>query len=280
MRHSRAPCGAAAGRTSSRRRCRQFRQSPADIRRGPGRRCRARRGGGTSAADHGQRRLLRAARFGRFHAAAMARHDAVELDQSLDLLDDHAAHLRGGLGGLLRHFENDLAQFGAGVVELALHLGGHFLDALENLRNALGGLLENGVGVAHRLLVDALHRILGALAFLLGAVAHQLELLGDGLRALCEDVSAIRWPISRARAAELSSDSSSRVEKRFRRCSSSSLLMSRVAIIESKLARRSSTDVVGLAVAGVDHLDRLHQRAAVAVELRWRGRRGPRPHSR
>ncbi len=53
----------------------------------------------------------------------MTGDDAVELGERLDLVDDHLAHLRGALGGFLRHFENAAAQFGAGGFELAVHFG-------------------------------------------------------------------------------------------------------------------------------------------------------------
>ena len=39
----------------------------------------------------------------------MARDDAIEFGQRLDLIDDDLTHLSGALGGLLRHFENALA---------------------------------------------------------------------------------------------------------------------------------------------------------------------------
>ena len=78
----------------------------------------------------------------------MAGDDAVELGQRLDLIDDDAAHLRGAVGGLLRQFEDAVAQLGARGFELALHLGGHLLQALDHVGEALGGLREHLVGVA------------------------------------------------------------------------------------------------------------------------------------
>ena len=78
-------------------------------------------------------RLAAAARrLGRVEAAAVAGDDAVELGQRLDLVDDHAAHLRGALGGLLRQFEDAAAQLGARGLELALHLRRHLLHALQH----------------------------------------------------------------------------------------------------------------------------------------------------
>src|SRR5581483_5928564 len=52
------------------------------------------------------------------HAATMVCDDAVELGERLDLVDDHLAHLRGGFGGLLRHFQHAAAQLVAGRFQL------------------------------------------------------------------------------------------------------------------------------------------------------------------
>ena len=109
----------------------------------------------------------------------MAGDDAVELGQRLDLVDDDAAHLRGALGGLLRQFEDAAAQFVAGGFELAVHLRAsparvhlrrHLLHALHDLGEALGGVAEHGVGVAGGLVVDRVHRLGGAAAFVVGVV--------------------------------------------------------------------------------------------------------------
>ena len=78
----------------------------------------------------------------RVETAAVAGDDAVELGQSLDLIDDDAAHLRGAFGGLLRQFENAAAQLGAGRLELLLHFAGHLLHALHDLGEAVGGWLN------------------------------------------------------------------------------------------------------------------------------------------
>src|SRR5262249_56868566 len=48
--------------------------------------------------------------FGGVHVAAMTSDDAIELGQRLDLIDDHAPHLRGALRRLLRQLEDALAQ--------------------------------------------------------------------------------------------------------------------------------------------------------------------------
>ena len=61
----------------------------------------------------------RVARLDRVEAAAVAGDDAIELGQRLDLVDDHAAHLGGAVGGLLRQFEDALAQLAARGLELA-----------------------------------------------------------------------------------------------------------------------------------------------------------------
>ena len=109
-------------------------------------------------------------RLDRVEAAAVAGDDAVELGQRLDLVDDHAAHLGGAVGGLLRQFENALAQLAARGLELVLHLGGHVLEPVEHLGEALGrlrehrvrplgDLVEHLVRLVGRLLVDAAHGI-------------------------------------------------------------------------------------------------------------------------
>ena len=79
-------------------------------------------------ANGGVGRLHPARRLDRVEAAAVAGDDAVELGQRLDLVDDDAPHVGGGLGRLLRQLENALAQLGARALELLLHLGGHLLQ--------------------------------------------------------------------------------------------------------------------------------------------------------
>src|SRR5262249_11245859 len=69
----------------------------------------------------------------RVHATAVAGDDAVELGERFDLLDDDAPHLRSALGSLVRQLEDAATQLAAGAVELALHLGGHLLDAQDDL---------------------------------------------------------------------------------------------------------------------------------------------------
>ena len=51
----------------------------------------------------------------------MPRHDAVELGERLDLIDDHAAHLRGAVGGLLRQLQDALAIIVQPVIVAQLH---------------------------------------------------------------------------------------------------------------------------------------------------------------
>ena len=159
----------------------------------------------------------------------MAGDDAVELGQRLDLIDDDAAHLRGAVGGLLRQFEDAAAQFGAGRLQLALHLGGHLPHALQRLGEALRGLREHLVGLAAVLGVDAVQQLAGALALLLRARGAPSALKSATMRA-----------ISRARPVAPSSDSSSRLEKRLSRCSMSSVRVSSVATSVSIAARRSA----------------------------------------
>ena len=54
-------------------------------------------------------------------SAAVTGHDPVQFGQRLDLVDDDLAHLRGALGGFLRHFQHAAAQLVAGGFQLVLH---------------------------------------------------------------------------------------------------------------------------------------------------------------
>src|SRR5262249_61319492 len=65
--------------------------------------------------------------------AAVARHDAVELGQRLDLVDDYAPHLGRAFGGLLRQLQDALAPLGSRAVELLLPLGRQLLHSLRNV---------------------------------------------------------------------------------------------------------------------------------------------------
>ncbi len=73
--------------------------------------------------------------------------------------------------------------------------------------------------------------------------------------------------ISRARAVAVSSDSSSRPEKRCRRWPKSSVRASSVETSVSILAWRLAIEVFGAAVARFEQFDRLGERAAVRAEL-------------
>ena len=105
--------------------------------------------------------------------------DTVELRQCLDLVDDDLAHLRGGLGGLLRHFQHAAAQLVAGRFQLALHLGGHLLHAADHGGELVGGLLEHRIRFFGALLIDLGHRIRSLAAFFLGCGANRFELPAD-----------------------------------------------------------------------------------------------------
>ena len=87
--------------------------------------------------------------------------DPVEFGQRLDLVDDHLAHLRGVVGGLLRHFEHAAAQFVAGGFELVMHLGGHLLHGLHHGGELLGRLLEHRIRFGVALLVQFAHGLVG-----------------------------------------------------------------------------------------------------------------------
>ncbi len=240
-----------------------------------------------AAADNGERRLLAQTarlllhRFDGVEIAAVAGDDAVQLGQSLDLIDDDAAHLRGAFGGFLRQFEHAAAQFGAGRLELALHFGGHLLHVLHGLGEAFAGIAEQSSGVAGGLLrrsgaCPARHRrsvhwrrgtggrprdevsawtvrMVSSRAgpFQLGVLTHALELFADGAGAVGAR-SDTRRATSRARLDAASSDSSSRPEKRLRRCSISSVRMSRVATSRVELHAAFADGVFGALVGAVD----------------------------
>ena len=88
--------------------------------------------------------------------------DPVEFGQRLDLVDDHLAHLRGVVGGLLRHFQHAAAQFVAGGFELVMHLGGHLLHGLHHGAELLGRLLEHRIRFRAALLVQFAHGVDGS----------------------------------------------------------------------------------------------------------------------
>ena len=60
--------------------------------------------------------------------------DPVQFGQRLDLVDDYLAHLRGALGGLLRHFQHAAAKLVARGFELLMHFRGHLLHARDHAR--------------------------------------------------------------------------------------------------------------------------------------------------
>ena len=113
------------------------------------------------------------------HPAAVMGDDAVQFGERLDLVDDHLAHLRGALGGLLRHFQHAAAQLVAGRLELVMHLGRHLLHARNQVGEAFGGLLEHRIGFFRGLPVDVVHGLDGLPVLLLGRDADRLELPAD-----------------------------------------------------------------------------------------------------
>ena len=109
----------------------------------------------------------------------MARHDAVELGERLDLIDNDAAHLRGAVRRFLRQLEDALAQLGAGRFQLALHLGGHPLEAVDDIGEALRRLREHGVGIAAGPVIERTHGVERAVALFLAVDPDRLEVLRD-----------------------------------------------------------------------------------------------------
>ena len=111
------------------------------------------------------------------------------------------------------------------------------------------------------------HRVLGALALLLGAVAHEVELLGDRLRAV-----RARFGDHAADVARAGGGSLQRLVEQAREALEP--LLEFLALDIERGDQRVEMGAafvdrgVGLAVAAVDQFDRLHQHAAVGVELR------------
>ena len=108
--------------------------------------------------------------------------DPVQFGQRLDLVDDHLAHLRGALGGLLRHFQHAAAKFVARGVQLVVHFGRHLLHARHHGGELVRRLLEHRIGFLRALLIDLAHGIGGQPALLFGRGANRLELPADGGR--------------------------------------------------------------------------------------------------
>ena len=191
----------------------------------------------------------------------MAGDDAVQLGQRLDLVDDDAAHLGGAFGGLLRQLEDAAAQFGAGRLKLALHLGSHLPHALERLGEALRGLREHLVRLGGVLRVDAVQLLAGALAFLFQRTGAIGARVGDDAGDLAGAAGgAIERLIEQAREAlePLLDVVGSRVERADQRFDP------RPAFADGG---------VGMAVALVDQRDRFGERATVRVELKWQAGR-------
>ena len=109
--------------------------------------------------------------------------DAVELGERLDLVDDHLAHLRGVVGGLLRHFQHAAAQLVARRLELLVHFGSHLLHGLHHRAEPLGRLLEHRIRFVGALLVEVVHGIEGLLPLVLGRSPYRFELPADRSRS-------------------------------------------------------------------------------------------------
>ena len=185
----------------------------------------------------------------------MAGDDAVEFGQRLDLIDDDAAHLRGGVGGLLRQFEDAAAKLGPRRLELALHLGSHLPHALQRFGEALRGLREHLVRLAAVLGVDAVQQLAGAAALLLQRACALGAGIGDDAGDLAGAAGgAIERLVEQAgEALEPALDVvGAGVERRDQRLDAG-----------AAFAERG----VGVAVAAVDQRDRFGKRAAVGVEL-------------
>ena len=108
--------------------------------------------------------------------------DPVQFGQRLDLVDDHLAHLRGILGGFLRHFEHAAAKFVARGVQFVMHFGAICFMLAHHRGELVGRLLEHRVGFLRALLVDFVHGVGRQPALFFGRRADRLELAADGGR--------------------------------------------------------------------------------------------------
>ena len=196
----------------------------------------------------------------------MARHDAVELGQGLDLINDDAAHVRSGVRCLLRQLENALAQLSARRFELAAHVGAHLLQLVQNLGEALRRLRQHDVRLLARLLVDAVHGLAQARPLLLGAAADCLEILPDRFDAAGRRVRSQPRDFARpfARAFERLIEHTGKAGKPLFEISGFAVegghqLLQRGAALGER--------ALGLPVAAIDQRHRICQRVGVHVEV-------------
>ena len=196
----------------------------------------------------------------------MARNDAIEFGQRLDLVDDNPAHLRGAFGRFLRQFEDAAPEFVARAFQLALHFRGHLLHALDGFGKALVRALEQGLGIAGGLLVDCAHRFGGALALFLGIFADAFVLFADGTGAFGARFRDETGDFARARRSGLERLVEQAGEP------GQALLEILGADVEGgdqgiELDAPLVDAVLGALVAVIDDLDGLGELAAVNVEL-------------
>ena len=196
----------------------------------------------------------------------MPRHDAIELGECIDLLDDDAAHLRGAVGRLLRQFEDALAQFGASLLHLALHRGAHLAHLPHDLDEALAGLAEQRGGLAGRLLVDRVQGFRGALALLVGGHAHQLVLVGDRLGAFGRGFGQHTRDVARAALGRLEGFGEQAREALEPLVEIADLAVDLVDHGVEGLTPIGE-NLLGAAIARVDLLGRRGQRFALRIEL-------------
>ncbi len=109
----------------------------------------------------------------------MTRDDPVQFGQRLDLVDNDLAHLRGALGGFLRHLQHAAAQFVARGFQLVMHLQSHLLHALHHRGELVRRLLEHGVGFLGAALIHFAHGVGCQPAFLLRRRANRFKLPAD-----------------------------------------------------------------------------------------------------
>src|SRR6266404_3204731 len=205
-------------------------------------------------------------RLDRVEAAAVASHDPVELGQRLDLIDDDAPHVGGGVRRLLRQLEDALAHLGARALELATHLGGHLLQLVEHVGEALRRLREHAMRLFARLLVDAAHRLAQACTLFLGAAADRFEILDDRLGARGRGFRGHAGDVARALARGFE-----RLVEHAGKAREPLFQIAGLAVERGgELFQRGAAlgqRAVGALIAGVDQGDRFRERARMRVEL-------------
>ena len=144
-------------------------------------------------------------------SAAVTCDDPVQFGQRLDLVDNDLAHLRGALGGFLRHLQHAAAKFAARGFQLCYASPAAICFMPCTIAaNLSADCLNMASASCVLLLVHFAHGVGCQPAFLLRRRANRFKLPADRGESPRRPVSATTRAISRARASAADSDSSSR----------------------------------------------------------------------